>query len=62
MDVSYEFQYQLLDTLQYKDKVIILSDDYFTSKKDDQVQKAVDEIFDDKVKFILNNSWLYKKI
>lgn len=44
------------------DNGIIAGDDYFTSKKDDQVQKAVDEIFGDKVKFILNNSWLYKKI
>ncbi len=39
---------------------IISGDDYFTSRKNDQVQKAVDETFGNEVSFILNNSWLYR--
>ena len=41
------------------DKGIIAGDDYFTSRPNEQVQKAVHENFnDEKIKFINNESWI----
>lgn len=37
---------------------IISGDDYFTSKKNDSVQKAVDELFGNRTTFYNNNSWI----
>ena len=44
-----------------KDNGIIAGDDYFTSRPNEQVQKAVHESFDDdKINFINNESWIVK--
>jgi predicted O-methyltransferase YrrM len=37
---------------------IIAGDDYFTSRKNDQVQKAVDEIFGNNAKFFMNQTFI----
>ncbi len=44
-----------------KQNGIIAGDDYFTSKKNDQVQKAVDEIFGNEVEFLNNEIWIVNK-
>jgi len=44
-----------------KERGTIAGDDYFTSRPNEQVQKAVHENFDDKkITFINNESWIVK--